>query len=59
MIDVEKLRDDLINYFGTAVYYNPVAIMEVERVKRANKEELIDIAIDNNFDLERYKIRTK
>ncbi len=59
MIDIERLREDLINYFGTAMFYNPVAMMDLEKVKRANTDKLIDIAIDNGFDLERYKIKER
>lgn len=59
MIDFERLRDDLIEFFGTAIYYNPMAIMELEEVKRANPEELIKIALNNKFDLERYKLKVR
>lgn len=58
-MDIERLRDDLISYFGTAIYYNPMAIMELEEVKRANPEELIKIAINNKFDLERYELKER
>lgn len=59
MIDIDRLREDLINYFGTAIYYNPMAIMDLEEVKKADEKKLIEIALDNKFDLERYKIKTK
>lgn len=59
MIDIDRLRDDLINYFGTAIYYNPMAIMDLEEVKKVDEKKLIEIALDNKFDLERYKIKTK
>ena len=29
MIDYEKLRKDLIDYFGTAMSFNPMAIMDL------------------------------
>ena len=58
-INIEKLREDLINYFGTAMFYNPTAMMNLEKVKKASEEELIKIALDNKFDLERYQIRVK
>jgi hypothetical protein len=58
-MDIERLRDDLISYFGTAIYYNPMTIMELEEVKRANEYELIKIALDNKFDLERYEIKER
>ena len=59
MIDVERLRDDLVNYFGTAIFYNPAALMDLEEVKRADEDELINIAIENGFELDRYKIKER
>ena len=59
MIDIERLRDDLINYFGTAIFYNPAALMDLEEVKKADEEKLIDIAIKNSFDLNKYRIRIR
>ena len=51
-IDIEKLRQDLINYFGTAMYNaSPLAILELTKIKRASSQELINIALKNNFDL--------
>ncbi len=59
MVDINRLREDLINYFGTAIFYNPMAIMELEEVKKASESKLIEIAIKNGFDLDNYKIRVK
>ncbi len=59
MFDIERLREDLINYFGTACFYNKTAIMDLIKVEKATDEELIEIAIQNHFDLERYKIRIR
>ena len=59
MFDIERLREDLINYFGTASFYNKTAIMDLIKVEKATDEELIEIAIQNHFDLERYKIRIR
>jgi hypothetical protein len=57
-IDIEALRKDLINYFGTAMQFNPMAIMDLTKVENASPEELVEIAQDNNFDLNDYKINT-
>ena len=57
-IDIEALRKDLINYFGTAMQFNPMAIMDLAKVETASPEELVEIAQDNNFDLNDYKINT-
>lgn len=57
-IDIEALRKDLIDYFGTAMQFNPMAIMDLTKVENASPEELVEIAQDNNFDLNDYKINT-
>ena len=55
-IDYEKLRNDLIDYYGTASYNGfPIAIIELSNVENASYEELINIAIKNNFNLNNYK----
>ena len=55
-IDFELLRIDLINYFGSATSFYPNAYMDVINVQNATYEELIAIAIENNFDLNNYII---
>lgn len=54
MIDYEKLRKDLIDYYGTAVILNPMAMVDLLRVQNASDEELVDIAKRNGFDLTKY-----
>lgn len=54
MIDYEKLRKDLIDYFGTAMSFNPMAIMDLSRVESASDDELVEIARKCNFDLNKY-----
>ena len=56
-IDIEALRRDLINYFGTAMSFNPMAVMDLTKVEKASPEELVDIAQDNGFNLEDYQIQ--
>ena len=46
-IDYEKLREDLMDYFGSAMMYYPVAVVDLSRVENASEEELIFIAIKN------------
>ena len=53
-IDTETLREDLINYFGTAMYYNKIAMIDLIKVENCNDEELIKIAIENGFNLNKY-----
>ena len=55
-IDIEKLREDLIDYFGTASFYNKMAMMDLIKVEKANDDELINIAIKNGFNLTKYQI---
>lgn len=55
-IDIEKLRSDLMDYFGTAMGFFPVATMDLIKVQNASDEELINIALKNNFDLNKYII---
>ena len=59
-IDIEKLREDLIDYFGTAMFNaSPLAIIELSKIEKASNQEIIKIAIDNNFNLNEYIIYTK
>lgn len=53
-IDFEELRRDLMDYFGTATPMFPVAMMDLIDVEHASEDKLIQIALDNNFDLDNY-----
>ena len=55
-IDFDKLREDLIDYFGTAMGTFPIAVMNVAEVESASDRELIYIATQNGFDLSDYEI---
>lgn len=54
-IDYDKLRSDLINYYGTAMSYNPMVVVELSEVQCASNEKLIQIARKNGFNLDNYK----
>lgn len=59
-INIDKLREDLIDYFGTALYNaSPLAIIELSKVETASPQELINIALKNNFDLSEYQTNNK
>jgi hypothetical protein len=58
-LDIDELRKDLIDYYGTAINQNPVAVIELSIVEKASPEQLIYIAINNGFDLNNYRIETK
>lgn len=57
-IDIERLRKDLENYFGAAMFNGfPVAMMDLEDVKRADDDELIEIARRSGFNINNYRIQ--
>ena len=55
-LDFDKLRKNLIDYFGSAMSNFPLAIVELSQVECADEEELICIAQKNGFDLNDYII---
>ena len=54
MINIDELRNDLLNYYGSAMTVFPQAVVEFTEVQNASNEKLIEIAILNGFDLENY-----
>lgn len=55
-IDIEKLRKDLIDYFTSAMFMvSPVALVDLTEVENASAEKVIQIALDNKFDLTKYQ----
>ena len=51
----DKLREDLIDYFGTAIVSgNLMARGELSIVEKCNNETLLLVAINNGFDLNNY-----
>lgn len=54
-IDYERLRNDLIDYYGTAIAYNPMAVIELSDVENASIDKLVQIAMQNGFDLSDYE----
>ena len=56
-IDIERLRNDLINYFGCATSLNTYAFIDIIEIENASYEKLLEIAINNNFNLENYIIK--
>lgn len=54
-IDIEKLRKDLINICGTAMFNGfPMAIINLSTIENAQAEKLIEIAKQFNVDLSKY-----
>ena len=54
-IDVNRLRRDLMDYFGTAMFNaSPLAVMDLSRVERASDMDVVKIAQENGMDLREY-----
>ena len=55
-IDIERLRSDLINYFEGAYFVGGfgAALIDVSEVERASDYKIVQIAINNRFDLNKY-----
>ena len=54
-VDIDTLRDELEDYFGTAMFSgNRQAVIDLERVKIASAQELIAIAQRCGFNINDY-----
>lgn len=55
-IDIERLREDLEEYFTSAMFMvSEFAMIDMVDVKTATPEELLEIANKNKFNLNNYK----
>lgn len=54
-IDIDALRRDLIDYFGSATPMNQFAFVDVIEIENASDYEIVQIALKNGFDLEDYE----
>ena len=46
-IDVNRLRRDLMDYFGTAMFSaSPLAVLDLSRLERASDVEVVKLAQD-------------
>lgn len=57
-IDIDRLRKDLIDYYGTGVYNLNVSVIDLIKVERCPSYMLVDIALQNGFNLNNYKINS-
>lgn len=58
ILDIESLRKDLIDYFGSAMTCGfGMAVIDVVSVQMANDDELVNIAEKCNFDLNNYVVK--
>ena len=56
MVNFDKLRHDLTDYYGTAVFSGfPAAIIDVSKVQRASDEKLLEIAKNLKLNLSEYE----
>lgn len=53
-VDFDRLREDLIDYFGTATSSFPLAYSELLELFDCSDDELIKISLNNNFNLDDY-----
>lgn len=55
-INLPKLRQDLIDYYGTAAFSGmPAAMMDVFDVENASPEELVELARRAGLNLREYE----
>ena len=56
-IDLEQLRSDLMDDYGTAMFNGfPMAGMDLSRVENASPQELIAMAKKKGIDLSEYEV---
>lgn len=55
MLDFERLRADLMDYYGSAISEFPMAMIELSNVECASDDELIAMAESEGFDLSCYE----
>ena len=54
-IDISRLRRDLEDYYGTAMFSGfPMAVMDLPKVERMSAQELVELAQKNGIDLRKY-----
>ena len=54
-IDVERLRNDMMDYYGTAIFNDfAMVAMNVEFIEMASDQDLIAIAQKEGVDLSKY-----
>ena len=56
-IDIDKLREDLMNYYGTASQGGfPMAVSELSDVESASPYRLVELAKDAGVNLNDYSV---
>ena len=57
--DFERLRIDLLRFFGESMMFNQMAMLNIVDVENADNEKLLHLAQSNGFDLEEYRVKRK
>lgn len=55
-IDIKRLKEDMINYFSTAINPFDVDLMDVENLDNYSLDKLVEFAKQNGFDISLYKV---
>lgn len=56
-IDIERLRNDLKDYYGTAMFAGfSIAMMDLSTVEQASDEVLVKMAEKAKIDLRKYVV---
>ena len=54
-IDIDRLRRDMKDYYGTAMFNaSPMPVLDLSRVERASDMEIVEMAQKNGVDLSDY-----
>lgn len=54
-IDIEKLRQYIIDYYGTAmINSSPTAMMDLLEVENASNEKVLSLALKNSINLNNF-----
>lgn len=54
-IDIEKLRQHIIDYYGTAmINSSPTAMMDLLEVENASNEKVLSLALKNSINLNNF-----
>lgn len=56
-IDIERLRSDLEDYYGSAMFSGfSMSMMDFDEVESVSDEEIIELAEESGIDLRKYLI---
>ncbi len=54
-LDIDRLRKDLMDKYGTAMFSGfPAAVTDLSRIERMSDREILEIALKQGVDLNKY-----